>query len=73
MVPTMKRFEIQILRKAGHSQREIARLSGVSVKTVRRVGTEQTVIEVDDVAARNCARAKPPLGPPAESSTCAST
>jgi hypothetical protein len=32
----LKRHEIQVLQKAGHTWMEIAGLSGVSVRTVRR-------------------------------------
>ncbi len=47
MLPPLKRHEIQVLRRAGHSQAEVARLTEVSVRTVRRVDEESSVVEVD--------------------------
>lgn len=47
MLPPLKRHEIQVLRRAGHSQAEVARLAEVSVRTVRRVDEEESVAEVD--------------------------
>lgn len=47
MLPPLKRHEIQVLRRAGHSQAEVARLAAVSVRTVRRVDEESSVVEVD--------------------------
>jgi hypothetical protein len=47
MLPPLKRHEIQVLRRAGHSQAEVARLAEVSVRTVRRVEEESNVVEVD--------------------------
>lgn len=52
MLPLLKRHEIQILRRAGHSLRETARLAKVSVKTIQRVEIEPPVAEVDDPKAR---------------------
>ena len=48
----MKRHEIQVLRKAGHGQTEVAQLTGVSEDTVRRVEREPSVAHVDDAAER---------------------
>jgi transposase len=48
----MKRHEIQVLLKAGLPQAEVARLAGVSLRTVRRIQAEPTVAEVDDEAER---------------------
>ncbi|HTP27186.1 MAG TPA: helix-turn-helix domain-containing protein, partial [Anaeromyxobacteraceae bacterium] len=42
----MKRHEIQVLRRAGHSQPDVARLTGVSERTVRRVDGEPAVTSV---------------------------
>ena len=36
----LKRHEIQVLRRAGHTWSEVAALSGVSVGTARRVAAE---------------------------------
>ena len=40
MIDMLKRHEIQVLRRAGHTLTEVAQLSGVSVRTVRRVVEE---------------------------------
>lgn len=52
MLPLLKRHEIQVLLRAGHSQRDAAARVGVSVDTVARVKREDDVLQVDDVAAR---------------------
>lgn len=41
----MKRHQVQVLRGAGHSQREVARLAGVSRGSVQRIGAEAPVQE----------------------------
>jgi len=43
----LKRHEIQVLRRAGHSQIEVATLAGVSRRSVQRVDTEATVTQID--------------------------
>jgi transposase len=48
----MKRYEIQVLLKAGLPQAEVARLAGVSLRTVRRVQDEPAVVGVEDEAER---------------------
>ena len=48
----LKRHEIQVLRRAGHTWKEIAALSGVSVRTVRRIAAEAAVTTVDNAAER---------------------
>lgn len=50
MLSMMKRHEIQVLAKAGHSQSEIATLAGVSTSSVERVVKEPAVEHVDDAA-----------------------
>jgi transposase len=50
VLPLLKRHEIQVLRRAGHTQADVARLAGVSIKTVRRVEQEEAVTSVDDRA-----------------------
>ena len=40
MIEMLKRHEVQVLRRAGHTWKEIAALSGVSVRTVRRIAAE---------------------------------
>jgi hypothetical protein len=44
----LKRHEIQVLRKAGHSRAEVGRLAGVSPRTVQRVDHESEVTHTDD-------------------------
>src|SRR5688500_16905698 len=50
MLPLLKRHEIQVLRRAGHSQDEVADIAAVSKRTVRRVEAEKEVTHVDDRA-----------------------
>ena len=39
MIDMLTRHAIQVLRHAGHEQREVAKLVGVGVRTVRRIRT----------------------------------
>jgi len=48
----LKRHEIEILLKAGHSKAEAARLAGISVRSVNRIAAEAPVVHVDDAAER---------------------
>ena len=48
----LKRHEVQVLLKAGHSQVEAARLAGVSLSSVKRIADEAAVSEVEDAAER---------------------
>ena len=48
----LKRHEIQVLLKAGHSRAEVAELTGVSIRSVKRVAKEGVITQVDDAAAR---------------------
>jgi transposase len=52
----LKRHAIQVLRKAGHVQRDVAGAAGVSIDTVRRVEREAAVTSVDDASARAARR-----------------
>jgi transposase len=52
MIDMLKRHEIQVLRRAGHTWAEVAALTGVSVGTVRRVAAEDAVETVDNTAER---------------------
>jgi transposase len=52
MIEMLKRHEIQVLRRAGHTWKEVAALSGVSVRTVRRIAAETEVTTVDNSAER---------------------
>lgn len=59
----MKRHEIQVLLKAGHSYSKVADLTGASRRTVARVAKEASVTHVDDSAERTRRR----LGRPSKS------
>jgi len=48
----LKRHEVEILLKAGHPKAEVARLSGVSLRSVKRIAEESPVVHVDDAAER---------------------
>src|SRR6201997_4853971 len=48
----LKRHEVEILLKAGHAKIEVARLAGVSLRSVKRIAEEDPVVHVDDTAER---------------------
>src|SRR3989442_2921120 len=48
----LKRHDVEILLKAGHSKAEVARLAGVSLCPVKRIAEEAPVVHVDDAAER---------------------
>ncbi len=48
----LKRHEVEILLKAGHSKAEVARLAGVSLRSVNRIAEEAPVFHVDDAVER---------------------
>jgi transposase len=48
----LKRHEVEILLKVGHSKAEVARLAGVSLCSVKRIAEEVPVVHVDDAAER---------------------
>jgi len=48
----LKRHEVEVLLKAGHSKSEVARLTGVSLCSVKRMAQESPVMQVDDTAER---------------------
>src|SRR5258708_34220054 len=52
MLGMLKRHEVEILLKAGHSKAEVARLAGVSLCSVKRIAEEVPVVHVDDAAER---------------------
>ena len=62
MIGMLKRHEVQVLRRAGHTLMEVAALSGVSVGTVRRIEAEAAVETVDNGAER----AKRQIGRPSK-------
>jgi transposase len=48
----LKRHEVEILLRASHSKAEVARLAGVSLRSVNRIAEEAPVVHVDDAAER---------------------
>lgn len=52
MIDMLTRHAIQVLRHAGHDQADVARLTGVGVRTVRRVEGEPDVTHIDDATER---------------------
>ncbi len=48
----LKRHEVEILLKAGHSKTEVAGLTGVSLRSVNRMAEEAPVDHIDDAAER---------------------
>jgi len=52
MIDMFKRHEIQVLRRAGHNQTEVAELAAVSRRSVRRVEAEPSVETFDTVSER---------------------
>jgi transposase len=53
MLVMLKRHEVEILLKAGHSKMEVARLAGVSLCSVKRIAQESPVVHVDDATERS--------------------
>lgn len=47
MITMLQRHAVQVLARAGHTQREIASLAGVSVRSVRRITNEPPVTNLD--------------------------
>ena len=52
MLGMLKRHEIEILLKAGHRRTEVARLTGVSLRSVKRIAQESPVVHVNDASER---------------------
>jgi hypothetical protein len=52
MLEMLKRHEVEILLKAGHSKAEVTCLTGVSLRSVNRISEEAPVVHVDDAAER---------------------
>jgi hypothetical protein len=52
MIDMLKRHEIQVLRRAEHTYHEIATLTGIPARTVRRIAAENAVTSVDNDAER---------------------
>ena len=56
MIPLLLRHEIQVLRRANHSQADVVARTGASLATVRRVERESAVAHVDNGAERKTRR-----------------
>src|SRR6516162_10124344 len=52
MLGMLRRHEVAILLKAGHPKAEVARLSGVSLRSVNRIAQESPVLQVEDAVER---------------------
>jgi len=52
MLDMMKRYEVQVLRRAGHSREDVAARTGVSVSTIQRIDEEAPVAHVDTARSR---------------------
>src|SRR5437588_12435025 len=52
MLSMLKRHEVEILLKAGHAKTEVARLSGISLRSVNRIAEEGPVVHVDEASER---------------------
>src|SRR5205807_7013930 len=52
MLGMLKRHEVEILLRAGHAKTEVARLTGISLCSVKRIAQESPVVHVDDAAER---------------------
>src|SRR6266446_3297053 len=52
MLAMLKRHEIEILLKAGHGKADVARLSGASLRSVKRIAQEGPVAHIDDAGER---------------------
>jgi hypothetical protein len=48
----IKRHEVQVLRRAGHSQSDVSRITGVSLSEIRRIDAEAPIEHFDDAAER---------------------
>jgi len=52
MIDMLKRHEVQVLRRAGHSQIEVATFAGLSRRSVQRIDIEGAVTHIDTAAER---------------------
>lgn len=65
MLPLLVRHEIQVLRRAGHTQPDVAQRCGVSVREVRRIEAQPLVQDTDDAALRRrCHVGRPSVAEP---------
>jgi len=58
MISMLTRHAIQVLRAAGHTQSEVAELTGVSEREIRRIEEEEPVSELAGCASRGTAEAR---------------
>jgi len=56
VLPLLTRHEVQVLLRAGHSQRDVAERTGVSIREIRRIGKEERPRDADDARARKARR-----------------
>jgi hypothetical protein len=61
MLVMLKRHEVEILLRAGHRKTEVARLTGVSLCSVKRSAQEGPVVHVNDAAERTSGRSAGPV------------
>jgi transposase len=47
VIPRIERFRVQVLVRAGHTQREVADHTGVSERSVRRIAGEEEIIDLE--------------------------
>ena len=52
MLGLLKRHEVETLLKAGHKRTQIARVTGISYNSVKRIAKEATIEHFDDTAER---------------------
>src|SRR5579872_7502955 len=52
MLPLLKRHEIQVLLRAGHSHSDVAKRTGASLDSIARVKREEDVTHADDKSER---------------------
>lgn len=57
----MKRHEVQVLRRAGHSYAEIGELAGIPERTARRIVAEPAVESLDSDSGKDARRGRPPV------------
>jgi len=63
MIGMLKRHEVQVLRKAGRKVQEVAELTGVSARSIKRIAAEPAVID-PAVAMPPPRRGRPPKAEP---------
>lgn len=56
MLPLLTRHEVQVLLRAGHTQRDVAARTGVSIRAIRRIASEERPKDADDARERKVRR-----------------